>query len=151
MARKGIATFGAAGLALAISAGCADAKSVRYEIDGQPYTYSTNNREQTEAARLRIKAAEAATAAKAKAEAELASNPLVRMIGSQTQTAAAEAQAHLQQVMAAPGAEAASKAAPRRAAARDAEPATAAPPRRRTAAASARVAAEKPSVALKLR
>jgi hypothetical protein len=101
MGRRAIATFaGAAALALTAAALGAEAKSVRYEIDGQAYTYSTNNREQTEAARQRIKAAEAAAAAKTKAEAELASNPLAKVFGSQAQNEAAEAKARLDEALA---------------------------------------------------
>jgi hypothetical protein len=78
----------------------AEAKLVRYEINGQIYSYSTNNHQQTREARRRIAAAKAAEAVKQKAAAELAANPLARLFGSPTQREAAEAQARLQQSVA---------------------------------------------------
>lgn len=70
---------------------------MRYEIDGQRYSYSTNNIQQVKEARQRIEAANAAAAAKARAEAERAANPFARIFGSQAQREAAEAQARLSQ------------------------------------------------------
>src|SRR5215208_1367001 len=94
---KSLALFAAvASLAML---GAAQAKMVRYEINGQRYSYNTNNREQVEEARLRIAAANAAYAAWLKAEAERASNPLARVLGSPTQREAAEAQARLRHVL----------------------------------------------------
>jgi hypothetical protein len=75
--------------------GTAEAKLVRYEINGQRYSYSTNNRQQVRAARQRIQAAQ-------QAAAERAANPLVRLFGSPTQTNAPEAQARAQHVLAQP-------------------------------------------------
>jgi hypothetical protein len=72
---------------------------VRYEINGQRYSYNTNNREQVEEARRRIAAANAAYGAWLKSEAERASNPLARVLGSPTQREAAEAQARLRHVL----------------------------------------------------
>ena len=72
---------------------------VRYEINGQRYSYNTNNREQVEEARRRLAAANAAYAAWVKAEAERASNPLARVLGSPTLREAAEAQARLRHVL----------------------------------------------------
>jgi hypothetical protein len=86
------------GLLLASSG--AQAKSVRYDIEGQPYTYSTNNREQAAVARERIEAAKAAADARAKAEAERTANPLVRAFGSEAQRHAAAADARLREVLA---------------------------------------------------
>src|SRR3954464_1421369 len=77
----------------------AEAKLVRYEINGQRYAYSTNNRQQVREARQRIQAAPKAAAATAQAAAERAANPLVRLFGSPTQTNVAEAQARAQQVL----------------------------------------------------
>ena len=95
---KGLGFF-AGGLASLVMLGAAQAKMVRYEINGQRYSYNTNNREQVEEARLRIAAANAAYAAWLKAEAERASNPLARVLGSPTQREAAEAQARLRHVL----------------------------------------------------
>ena len=77
----------------------AEAKLVRYEINGQRYSYSTNNRQQVREARQRIQAAHEAATATAQAAAERAANPLVRLFGSSTQTNAAEAHARAQQVL----------------------------------------------------
>lgn len=82
---------------LGVTGDGAEAKLVRYEIDGKRYSYSTNNRQQTREAQERINAANAARDAKARAEAELAANPIARIFGSQAQRDAAEAQARMQQ------------------------------------------------------
>src|SRR5215213_7494713 len=95
---KGLGFF-AGGLASFAMLGGAQAKMVRYEINGQRYSYNTNNREQVEEARRRIAAANAAYAAWLKVEAERASNPLARVLGSPTQREAAEAQARLRHVL----------------------------------------------------
>ena len=58
---KGLGFF-AGGLASLVIGG-AQAKMVRYEINGQRYSYNTNNREQVEEARRRLAAANAAYAA----------------------------------------------------------------------------------------
>jgi hypothetical protein len=94
------ACAGASIAALLAMAPQADAKKVSYEINGQRYSYSTNNREQVQEARRRIEAANAADAARAKAEAERAANPLVAIFGSQAQTEAKEAQSRLQRLVA---------------------------------------------------
>lgn len=99
--RSGLLLAGALGFALAVPMGRAEAKKVYYEINGQRYSYSTNNIAETEQARERIAAAKAAAAARAKAEAELASNPLMRVFGSRTQTEAAEAEARVRQLISA--------------------------------------------------
>src|SRR5918997_640912 len=88
---------GVIALGVCAAAGSAQAKLVRYEIDGKRYSYSTNNIQQTREARRRIEAANAAAAAKTRAEAELAVNPIARLFGSRAQREAAEAQARLQQ------------------------------------------------------
>ena len=49
MMRKSLGFF-AAGLASLAMLGGAEAKMVRYEINGQRYSYNTNNREQVEEA-----------------------------------------------------------------------------------------------------
>ena len=95
---KGLGFF-AGGLASLAMLGGAQAKMVRYEINGQRYSYNTNNREQAEEARRRIAAANAAYAAWLKAEAERASNPLARVLGSPTQREATAAQARLRHVL----------------------------------------------------
>jgi hypothetical protein len=108
---KSILCFAASAFALAAMVGTAQAKMVHYEINGQRYSYSTNNRQQTEEARRHISAANAVEAARAKAEAERRSNPLVGILGSQTQREAAAAQERLKQILAAPTATAAAKPA----------------------------------------
>jgi len=95
---KGLGFF-AGGLASLAMLGGAQAKMVRYEINGQRYSYNTNNREQVEEARRRIAAANAAYAAWLKAEAERASNPLARVLSLPAQREATEAQARLRHVL----------------------------------------------------
>ena len=97
---KVLTTLGASVVALGAFLGGVEAKTVFYEINGQRYSYDTNNRQQTAAARKRIDAAKTAEAAKAQAAAERASNPLVAIFGSQTQREAEAAQAQLQQIIA---------------------------------------------------
>jgi hypothetical protein len=80
--------------------GGAEAKKVSYDINGQRFTYDTNNPAQVEIARKRIDAANAADAAKAKADAERVQNPLVTTFGSPIQREAAQAKARLDQVLA---------------------------------------------------
>ena len=99
MMRKSFIPFGVACLGLCVSGPGVEAKLVRYEVNGQQYSYSTNNRQQTREARERIAAAKAAESAQARAEAEAAANPLVRLFGSQTQRQAAEAQMRVQQTL----------------------------------------------------
>jgi hypothetical protein len=89
--------LGMASVSLCVFAGGAEAKLIRYEIDGQRYSYSTNNRQQTKEARQRIEAAAAAKAGKAQGEAEAAANPLARIFGTQAQRDAAAAQTGAQQ------------------------------------------------------
>jgi hypothetical protein len=103
-----------AGFAVALAAmiGGAQAKMVRYEINGQTYWYSTNNRQQTEEARQRISAANAAAAAKSKADAELAANPLAGIFGTETQRQAKDAQARFEQAVSRPAASADQSVAP---------------------------------------
>jgi hypothetical protein len=101
--------------------GGAEAKLVRYDIDGQSYSYSTNNHEQTAVARERMAAAKAAADARAKAQAEASANPLVRAFGSQAQRDAAAADARLREVLA--------RNAPPQAAPASVEVRRAAPPR----------------------
>lgn len=99
--RSGLLLAGALGVVFAAPTGPAEAKKVYYEINGQRYSYSTNNVAETEQARERIAAANAAAAAKARAEAELASNPLARVFGSRAQTEAQEAEARVRQLISA--------------------------------------------------
>jgi hypothetical protein len=73
---------------------------VRYEVNGQRFSFSTKDRAQFELARQRINAANAAVAARAKANAELAANPFVRAFGSQSQNEAKTAEANLARVLA---------------------------------------------------
>ncbi|WP_201839414.1 hypothetical protein [Microvirga zambiensis] len=97
---KVLTTLGASVVALGAILGAVEAKTVFYEINGERYSYDTNNRQQTANAHQRIEAAKAAEAATAQAAAERASNPLVTIFGSQTQREAAAAQAQLQQIIA---------------------------------------------------
>jgi serine phosphatase RsbU (regulator of sigma subunit) len=99
MSRKLIGC-GVVGLAFCVAAGGAQAKLIRYEIDGKRYSYSSNNIQQTREARRRIEAASAATAAEARAEAERTGNPLVKIFGSRAQREAAAARTRLQETMA---------------------------------------------------
>ncbi len=101
--RKNIALLGAAGISASLVVGSAEAKLIRYEINGQRYSYSTNNIQQTKEARQRIEAAAAAEAARAQAHAEAAENPLVRIFGSPAQRQAAEAQGRVQQAVSTEG------------------------------------------------
>jgi hypothetical protein len=78
-----------------LSVGSVHAKTVRYEINGQRFSYSTRNRAEVAIARERINAANAAAAARVKANAELAANPLVRIFGSKNQKEAKAAEANL--------------------------------------------------------
>ena len=78
---KVLTMLGATGVALGALLGGVEAKTVFYEINGQRYSYDTNNRQQTVAARKRIEAAKTAEAATAQAAAERASNPLVAILG----------------------------------------------------------------------
>jgi NADH dehydrogenase/NADH:ubiquinone oxidoreductase subunit G len=97
---KGLMMLGASVVALGALLGGVEAKTVFYEINGQRYSYDTNNRQQTATARKRIEAAKTAEAATSQAAAERASNPLVAIFGSQTQREAEAAQAQLQQIVA---------------------------------------------------
>lgn len=97
---KVLITLGASVVALGALLSGVEAKTVFYEINGQRYSYDTNNRQQTATARKRIEAAKTAEAATAQAAAERASNPLVAIFGSQTQREAEAAQAQLQQIIA---------------------------------------------------
>jgi hypothetical protein len=80
----------------------AEARLVRYEINGKQYSYSTNNRAQTAEAMKRIAAAKAAETAKGKAEAEKTQNPLAAAFGSATQKEAKEVEQRLQQILSEP-------------------------------------------------
>src|SRR3954451_12564428 len=97
--KRGTIVFGGLAVTLGTALGSAYAKLVRYEINGQRYSYSTNNRQQVREAGQRIQAAQAAATATAQAAAERVANPLVRLFGSLTQTNATEAQARAQQVL----------------------------------------------------
>jgi hypothetical protein len=77
----------------------AEARLVRYEINGKQYSYSTNNIAQTAEAKRRIAAAKAAEAGKARAEEEKTKFPLAAAFGSQTQKEAAEAKKQLEQLL----------------------------------------------------
>lgn len=97
---KVLTMLAASVVALGALLGGVEAKTVFYEINGQRYSYDTNNRQQTATAQKQIKAAKTVEAATVQAAAERASNPLVAIFGSQTQREAAAAQAQLQQIIA---------------------------------------------------
>ncbi|MGO4523477.1 hypothetical protein AB4097_01295 [Microvirga sp. 2MCAF35] len=99
---KTLILLGASIVTLGTMSGGAEARLIRYEINGKHYSYSTNNRAQTAEAKKRIAAARAAEAAKAKAEAERAKNPLVAAFGSTTQKEATEAHKRLEKILSGP-------------------------------------------------
>jgi hypothetical protein len=96
---KTLRMIAASTFVLGVMIGGAEARKVSYEINGQRFSYDTNDPEQVAAARKRIEAANAADVAKAKADAERARSPLASVFGSQAQREAAEAQTRLQQVL----------------------------------------------------
>jgi hypothetical protein len=99
---KALILLGASILTHGMMSNGAEARLVRYEINGKQYSYSTNNRAQTAEAKKRIAAAKAAEAAKAKAEAERTKNPLAAAFGSTTQKEAKEAEDRLQKILSGP-------------------------------------------------
>jgi len=99
---KTLILLGVSIVTLGTMSGGAEARLVRYEINGKHYSYSTNNRAQMVEAKKRIAAAKAAEAAKAKAEAERAKNPLVAAFGSAAQKEATEAHERLQKILSGP-------------------------------------------------
>lgn len=80
-------------------AGPVQARVLRYWIDGKAYFYDTRDRQQVERASQRIEAAKAAYAARIRADAELASNPVVKVLGSAAQKEAAAAHARFEHVL----------------------------------------------------
>ena len=60
MMNRGSVFSGVLAVALWATLDTAEAKLVRYEINGQRYSYSTNNRQQVREARQRIQAAQEA-------------------------------------------------------------------------------------------
>ena len=92
--------LGVASALLGLSVASVQAKVVHYDINGQRFAYSTNNRAEVQLARQRISAAQAAAAARAKADAELAANPLARVFESPSQKEAKAAEAHLAGILA---------------------------------------------------
>jgi hypothetical protein len=94
-----LTVLGASTIALGAMIGNAVAWKKSYEINGQRYSYESNDPQQVAAARKRIEAADAADAAKAKADAERAANPLVAIFGSQVQRDSTAAQERLRQVL----------------------------------------------------
>jgi hypothetical protein len=79
----------------------AHARARTFEVGGDQFSYETTRPQQVAAARQLIAAANAADAAKAKAKAELSANPLAKLLGTQAQKQAVEAQAMLDQAIAA--------------------------------------------------
>ena len=68
--------------------GSVEARKVYYEVDGQRYSYSTNNRQQTKEAHSRIEAAKARSSSRARGDAERAANPLAGIFGQAPRPAA---------------------------------------------------------------
>jgi hypothetical protein len=99
--RKLIAIAGTTALVFGGLIDFVDARTRSFEIGGRQFSYETTNPQQITAARKLIEAANAADAAKAKADRELAANPLAKLLGTQAQKEAAEAQAHLVKTIAA--------------------------------------------------
>ncbi len=93
--RKIVIAAGTFALVFSVLAECAEAKTMVFEVAGRRYSYETSKVQQVAAARKLIEAANAADAARAAADAEREANPLVKIIGSQAQKAAAEAQTRL--------------------------------------------------------
>jgi hypothetical protein len=101
---KSVLPFVVSALTFAASSVRAEAKIIQYEINGQVYSYNSQSRAQIEAARLRINAANRADELREQARTERESNFFVRFFGSAAQTAAAQAQAELQRILAMPAA-----------------------------------------------
>jgi hypothetical protein len=101
---KSALPFVVSALTFAASSVRAEAKIIQYEINGQVYSYNSQSRAQIEAARLRINAANRADELREQARTERESNFFVKFFGSATQTAAAQAQAELQRILAMPAA-----------------------------------------------
>jgi hypothetical protein len=101
---KSALPFVVSALTFAASSVRAEAKIIQYEINGQVYSYNSQSRAQIEAARLRINAANRADELREQARTERESNFFVRFFGSAAQTAAAQAQAELQRILAMPAA-----------------------------------------------
>jgi hypothetical protein len=99
---KTLMLLGASIVAHGMMFGGAEARLVRYEINGKQYSYSTNNHAQTAEAKKRIAAAKTAEAAKAKADVEKSKNPLAAAFGSSTQKEAKEADERLRQILSGP-------------------------------------------------
>jgi hypothetical protein len=98
MNRTGI-LLAASAVTLVVMSSGAEARKVYYEINGKRYSYSTNNRAETEEAKKRIAAAKAAETAKAKADEEKSKHPLVAAFGSTTQREARQAEEKLKQLL----------------------------------------------------
>lgn len=89
----------ASAVTLVVMSSGAEARKVYYEINGKRYSYNTNNRAETEAAKKRIAAAKALEIAKAKADEEKSKHPLVAAFGSTAQREARQAEEKLKQLL----------------------------------------------------
>jgi hypothetical protein len=92
-------------LTFAVITGQAQAKIIKYEINGQAYSYNPKSRAEIEEARVRIEAANRADELRERARAEREANLFVRLFGSPTQAASAQADTELQKILATPSAE----------------------------------------------
>jgi hypothetical protein len=97
---KSVALVGPALLGVFMPLSAAEAKRIRYDIDGQTYSYDSNDRGQAAIAQERIQAAKAADEARAKASAQRRASPWVRLFGSPVQTEADMAEAALKRALA---------------------------------------------------
>jgi hypothetical protein len=96
---KSALPFAVSAITFTAIAGPVEAKTIQYEINGQVYSYSSKSRAQIEAARVRIDAANRADQLREQARAERESKFFVRLFGSPTQTAAAQAETELQRIL----------------------------------------------------
>jgi hypothetical protein len=99
---KPVRLLGAAFLSVFLLLSAAEAKRIRYDIDGQTYSYDSSDREQASIAQHRIAAAKTADEARARARAERGASLWVRLFGSPIQTEADRAEAELKRMLATP-------------------------------------------------
>ena len=96
---KPVRLLGAAFLSVLLPLSAAEAKRIRYDIDGKTYSYDGNDREQAALAQQRISAAKVADEARARASAERRASPWARLLGSPIQTEADRAEAELKRML----------------------------------------------------
>jgi hypothetical protein len=94
-----VGLLGAAFLSVFLQLSAAEAKRIRYDINGQTYSYDTIDRLQAAIAQHRIAAAKAADEARARARAERSASLWVRLFGSPIQDEADRAEAELKRLL----------------------------------------------------